>query len=553
MKKILLPTLFVAIPVAMMAQSTVDAYTLSQSELRGTARFMSMGGAFTALGGDLSTLNQNPAGVGVYRGSDIGVTLDINFRSYDTQTSQGSYKENQTKAFCNNFGYVGTTYIGSGLRSISWGASYGRVASFDRITNGYNMPTNGSLTNYIAAFTNAQDPAPTPGDLSFGDGYNPYLDSGNDWLSILAYTSGMINDRPGANNQYMGLYQNGTVGDALYNVRERGYVDEYNFDIGGNVSDVVYWGIGFGVTDISYSRDAYYSESMENARIYGGSAQPLVTGDAGFELYNTKRITGNGWNFKLGVIVRPLQELRLGFAFHTPTWYNLSHAYNAEVDYSYYNPSLSEGEDNPLKGNEYTGSDNNPWASFDSKLNTPWRLMFGAALVIGNQAIVSVDYERQAFNSMKVKNPSGYGYEDYYGYYYDSWIDNRTVNDNISNVFKGSNIIRVGLEYRVTPQFSLRAGYNAMTCNVKQEALDGRTEVLTSGTDPSFSLENKLNQAISLGLGYKYKGWYFDAAYVHRNRQSEFKAYTDYDGVYAPGATVKDKYDSMVLSVGYKF
>ena len=67
MKKVLIPAIIAAAPALALAQSTVDAYTLSQSDLRGTARFMSMGGAFTALGGDLSTLNQNPAGVGISR------------------------------------------------------------------------------------------------------------------------------------------------------------------------------------------------------------------------------------------------------------------------------------------------------------------------------------------------------------------------------------------------------------------------------------------------------------------------------------------------------
>ena len=66
------------LPLTLSAQSPVDAYNLSQTELRGTARFMSMGGAFTALGGDLSTLNQNPAGIGIYRSSEVGLTLDLN-------------------------------------------------------------------------------------------------------------------------------------------------------------------------------------------------------------------------------------------------------------------------------------------------------------------------------------------------------------------------------------------------------------------------------------------------------------------------------------------
>lgn len=536
MKKILLPVLIAAAPAIVSAQNTVDAYTLSQSELRGTARFMSMGGAFTALGGDLSTLDQNPAGVGVYRGSEIGATLDINIRSYNTITPLGSSKDTQTKAFCNNFGYVGTAWIGEGLRSISWGATYGRVASFDRVINGYNNPTSTSLTNYIASFSGGQSPS----QLSFGNNYNPYLDSDCDWLSILAYNSYLINDRPGSPNSYLGLYQNGTVGDALYNVRERGYVDQYNFDIAGNVNDVVYWGIGFGVTDISYTRDAFYSESMENARIPADGGASLTNGDAGFDLYNTKHITGNGWNFKAGVIVKPVQMLRLGFAVHTPTYYNLSHGYDAEVDYSFYDPSSPESQSNPLQGNEYT-----EWASFDSRLRTPWRIMAGAAVVIGNQAIVSVDYERQAYNAMNVKYQTGY--------YYNDFAPDDNVNNNIKAIFQGSNIVRLGLEYRLTPQLSLRAGYNAQSCNVKQAAIDGNVEVLTSGTDPSYSLDSKVTQYVSVGVGYKYKGWYFDGAYVHKNRESKYKAYTNWDGFVAPSADVKDNFNSIVLSVGYKF
>lgn len=535
MKKVLIPAIIAAAPALALAQSTVDAYTLSQSDLRGTARFMSMGGAFTALGGDLSTLNQNPAGVGVYRGSEVGATIDLTFRAYDTQTPYGSHKDNQTKFACNNFGYVGTSWIGSELRSISWGVSYGRVASFDRITNGYNNPTSTSLTNYIASFSGNQ----APGDLSFGQNYNPYFDSNCDWLSILAYNSYMINDKPGSPNNYLGLYQNGTVGDAMYNVRERGSVDQYNFDIGGNISDIVYWGIGFGITDLSYTRDSYYSESMENACVAADNGSSLVTGNAGFELYNTKHINGSGWNFKAGVIVKPVQTLRLGFAVHTPTYYSLSHTYQADVDYSYYNPATGTELSNYNGEPEYTEI-----ASFDSRLRTPWRIMAGAAVVIGNQAILSVDYERQAYDAMHVK---------YQTSMYNDFAPDDNVNNNIKDIFQGANIVRVGLEYRVTPQLSLRLGYNAQTCNVKQAAVDGNVEVLTSGTDPSFSLDKKITQYIACGLGYKYKGWYFDAAYVHKNNESKFQAYTNWDGFVAPAANVKENHNSVVLSVGYKF
>ena len=86
------------------AQSAFDIYQLSQGDLRGTARFMSMGGAFTALGGDLTTLSQNPAGIGVYRYSEIGATLDINLQGVTSDFLSNKEKQNQTKVACNNFG-----------------------------------------------------------------------------------------------------------------------------------------------------------------------------------------------------------------------------------------------------------------------------------------------------------------------------------------------------------------------------------------------------------------------------------------------------------------
>ena len=104
MKKILLATLLGVVPSVLLGQSAIDAYQLSQGDLKGTARFVSMGGAFGALGGDLSTLNQNPAGIGVYRSSEVGVTMDINMQSTKSNSMGYSLSENQTKVYCPNFG-----------------------------------------------------------------------------------------------------------------------------------------------------------------------------------------------------------------------------------------------------------------------------------------------------------------------------------------------------------------------------------------------------------------------------------------------------------------
>lgn len=171
------------LPAGAAAQSAVDAYNITPTQLRGTARFIAMGGAFTSLGGDLSSMTQNPAGLGLYRKSDIGLTFDLSFRKYNTTTDQGKYSESKTVAKFDNIGYVGVANLSGAMKSFSWGVSYNRINVFDRQYSGYNMPTQTSLSNYIASFTNGVN---SDNLLFEKDKYNPYLDGNEDWLSILA-------------------------------------------------------------------------------------------------------------------------------------------------------------------------------------------------------------------------------------------------------------------------------------------------------------------------------------------------------------------------------
>lgn len=86
------------------AQSAIDAYRFSQPDLRGTARFMGMGGAFGALGGDLSTLSQNPAGIGVYRSNELGFTLDLDIQNSNSDAMGFKTSDSQTKFYLDNIG-----------------------------------------------------------------------------------------------------------------------------------------------------------------------------------------------------------------------------------------------------------------------------------------------------------------------------------------------------------------------------------------------------------------------------------------------------------------
>lgn len=529
MKKLYITAFALALTATCSAESAVDAYQLSQSDLRGSARFVSMGGAFTALGGDISTLNQNPAGIGIYRKSEIGFTLDINMTSSDVSSNVGHFKEDKTHTFCNNFGYIGSVSLDSDvMKTFNWGVSYSRVASFNRsyrMGGGDRYPIlSNSITNYIASFTNRD-----VSDLEFGGGdypdYNPYFGDA-DWLSVLAHQSYLISND--GKNSYNGLWQQGsTSGDMQALIKERGYVDEYSIDFGGNICDVVYWGLGFGITDISYNEFTIYDEELQNACVPNTNAG-WKNGNGGFTMENHKLITGSGFNFKTGLIFKPINEFRLGIAVHTPTYYKLTQDFKAYSDYSF-----------DVNGESVKGSVETELGYFDWKLQTPWKLMFGAAAVIGGRGIISMDYEYAAYDKMDVS--------DRYDIY-----DYSLINEDISTYYKPQHTVRIGGEFRVTPDFSLRAGYNYQKSGVEKDAQDGNIEVYTTGTNPAYSMDKK-TEYITFGLGYKYQAFYADLAYVYKHRSSYYYTHRMFNG-YKPYKHILDtEENNIVISLGFKF
>ncbi len=542
-------------PLAGFAQAAVDVYNLSRPDLRGTARFMSMGGAFTALGGDMSTLNQNPAGIGIYRGSEVALTLNLDIQQSKTQSQGLETTDGQTKFSFNNFGYIGTMRLESETcPTVSWGLSYSRVASFDRVYRGRIGNLGGaSLSNYVAAMTNDDGWTPSaiyPSNSSAS--WNPYIDTGAPWLSILGYEGYIINDNYDANGQFSGfsgLMGDRTTGSASYEVREKGYIDEYSINFGGNIYNTVYWGIGFGITDINYTQSSYYEENLDNAYIAAESKNNegdfhIVDGTADFRLNNYLNSKGTGFNLKFGVIIKPINELRIGLAVHTPTWYQMTDTYWGALGYSYIPNNQSAYWDMITDRSNPAPETNDGIVSWnDYNMRTPWRLVAGIAGVIGGQGILSLDYEYRGNHTMQVSDTDGYVYED--------------VTADVKKYYKGTNILRLGLEYRVTPQFSLRAGYSYEWSPVTQEAANDGLNIWTAGTIPSYTFDNS-TRYITAGLGYRFGGFYADLAYVNRHRESTWHAFSpivigDTIDQGSPSATLAQNNNQIVLSLGYKF
>lgn len=532
------------------SQVAIDAYRMSPTQLRGTARFVGMGGAFTSLGADLSCINQNPAGLGLYRHSEIGLTFDVSIASSKATSGATSVSSDKTRFNFDNIGYVGAFKLNSGMKYFQWGLSYSRVAQFDRRTRGTIGNIGNSLSNYVASYTNG-----TPANaLLTGTGnnhYNPYYDeyydeaTGQsfypDWLSTLAYASYMINT-DGNETTYAGLFDRnyGTSGTAYFDTRERGYQDEYSIDFAGNVQDIVYWGLGVGIVDMSYTRESYYREQLANAAVYDREGDGIVPGDADADIYSRGQTSGSGANLKFGLIIQPMDMLRIGAAIHTPTWMNLSHTGYGDTSYSY--GPYSTGSRPYLNGDDTT-----PYYDYNTRLDQPWRYMIGASVVLGGQAIISADYEHVAYPDMKLRV---HEYDLWGG---DSYSSNAEAEQDVKNYFKGANIVRLGIEYRPLSSLSLRAGFNWQGSSVKPGVSNGGTEIFTSGTDTSYEFYGS-TKGCSLGIGYRFKSWYIDATWQYTHVGGTYHAFTPYAGATdSPSASLSNTRNNVIISTGFKF
>ena len=114
MKKIIIVSALVLLWTAgANAQTAYDAAKLVSKDLNGTARFVGMGGAMGALGGDISTMGTNPAGIGIYRSNDV--MTSFSFSTYGTESKYGgkTFDNNNNRWSYDNIGIVFASKIGN--------------------------------------------------------------------------------------------------------------------------------------------------------------------------------------------------------------------------------------------------------------------------------------------------------------------------------------------------------------------------------------------------------------------------------------------------------
>jgi hypothetical protein len=525
-KASILISALVFVSSAVFSQGQLDAYKYSQTDLGGTARYLGMGGAFGALGGDISVMNANPAGLAVYRSSEIVTTLSHRSIATKVDNISGS----RAKLNFDNIAYVGyfPTSNSSGVLSWNAGFSYNRVKDYSR-----NYSLNGlgnsdplySLTDYMAERANAI--GANADKLAIRDGYDPYSVNGNDWLSILGYESVLI-DATRDGNQFFSAF--GNVVDGIINpyplagrelrVSESGAVDLYNIAFGLNISDIVLVGANVSITDLNYHYNSYFAEDFANNSNY-------------LELENWLTTEGSGYALNTGVIIRPVSFLRFGLAYNSPTWYKMTDFYQATVN------SVNDYWGKPVEDEKTPGG-----AFYEYQFRTPDKWLFSAAAILGQSALLSVDYELVNYGSMKVFNMDG--------------IEDPSTNGDIKANFASVGTLRIGGEVKVTPQFAVRAGYSRIG-NPMSEALKNATqEVYTVGTIPHYTIEKGISN-YSVGLGYRFTpNFYLDMACVLKSQKEDLYAFSNiYNGGerivhFQPGALTTNT-TQVSLTLGYKF
>ena len=298
MKKILL-ILFLAYSLSPIAYSQ-DVQRFAERSTIGTARYVGMGGAMTAIGGDPSAAMVNPAGLGLYRRSEISVSIDETIDNTQQVESNDTYQRTRFAApHISAIWAWGNSQKQRGLVYNNFMFSLNRLANFNRdiVVKGAGM----GMVPTICNITNDE------GGVSEEFLVNkPWDDVEIGWLSILGYEAYLID--PIENNKWKPAVD---FTDGSLSISETGTSDQYTLSWAGNISNQWYIGIGLNIPTINYTKHT----SLREENKQNSSAA---------ELKSMFHVSGVGVSGSFGLIYRPIQALRIGASLQTPTILSLS-------------------------------------------------------------------------------------------------------------------------------------------------------------------------------------------------------------------------------------
>lgn len=533
---------------AVSAQSVYDGVKIADKDLNGTARFVGMGGAMGALGGDITTMGTNPAGIGIYRSNDV--MTSFSYSAYGMESKYEGQKStiDKNRWSFDNIGVVFATKIGNQtpLRYVNFGFNNKRSKSFYKNMSMSGMmgvvenPSNPGSPYYVSQ-TNSMALQATDAERYVWDNSRQHLDFDNanrifsdpdaGWLGALGYQGGLterdrIDNEPDLYVPFLPVEPS-----SVFNSREKGGIDQYDFNVSFNINDRVYLGLTIGAYDVDYDKYSGYDESYKRGE--------------GYSLESYNNISGSGFDVKMGLILRPFEysPFRIGFAVHTPTFYKLTYSTSAIVTNDYRDAKTDELKRIIVDTYDYVGD-----MKRDYRLVTPWKYNVSLGYTVGTSLALGAEYEYEDYSTMKFKYSSN-----------DGGGDMEFENAEVKNCLKGEHTFRIGAEYKVIPEFAFRLGYNYSSAVFRDEAV----KYIPSNsliTDTDFS--NKRSQSnYTLGIGYRGKMFYADLAYqLSTYKENFYPFYNEFEltqgewtMVTPPATKVTNTRSQVLLTVGMRF
>lgn len=358
MRKIYTTALFLVIGLVVNSQSLgyQDLSQLfSQDDWSGTARFTGMSGAFGAVGGDIATIQINPAGIAIFNYSVFSGTLNARNTSINT-----SYKENYNLSE-NQFMNL---------------PQAGAVFVFETGQDDWSKIALGANFRTLKDFSDAFSASGNSGIATFRD----YSKATNTTTIDFENTSGQRFD-----TNYIGE------------------TTEMSFAISGVYQKHFYVGASLNFYELNFLQEAVLSEFNHD-----GNGNTLDVA-----LFQSNATAGTGFSVNLGFIYKLTKDFRFGLSYHTPTWYS-----NIIQDTNFDPRSLMDtsfpdiGETTYIFNEEPEYIEINDMYFSDYTLQTPHKFTLSAAYIFGKSGLLSVDYARRYYRGIRLR--SNNGFRDYF-------------------------------------------------------------------------------------------------------------------------------------------
>ncbi len=485
------------------AQNIDDVLRYSRENLQGTARFQGMGGAFGALGGDLSALNINPAGSAVFANSLVTITAGNFHNSNDARYFGTLATEDRNNIDLNQLGAVfvfKSTNPNDSWQKLALAVNYDMVQNYDNdIFIAGNSPQG--IDNYFLNFAQGVPFGP----LLIQDGEfieDAYLDIGanlgfGDQQAFLGYYGGVIDpldETDNGNTDYVSNAQYTSVDQEFFK-RTSGYNSKLTMNISGQYQQNLFLGASLNFHDVSYIQ---YTEFTE--RGYDPASQISFV-----NFNNLLNTEGSGFSFSMGAIAKLNENVRVGASYQSPTWYRLMDDTSQTI-----NSDLADSE---------IGFINFGVANvFETyRIRTPGKATASLALIFGPKGLLSFDYGYQDFSGAELRPVLDPNFND--------------ENTFIATQLGAVNTFRLGGEYRID-NVSLRGGYRFEGSPYKDGTTIGDLE------------------ALSVGMGFDFGGSRLDLAYSRSEQSSNQQLFST---GFPTAAAVNNTNSTVLLGYTLKF